>query len=168
MDKPKYTSVSIEVTASNGAPNRTSLRFIANSYQLFFNAQHLLIQLSTNDRAFFDYLCEVMRPADNDIYIDANLKTDFIEHIDRLTNGKTKFTEHIIAKSVTQLRDLGLILPTKDKARYVANPKHVFKGSASQRTRFLKVLIESRIALQLSIAALLNEPEDVFLARMQK
>jgi len=168
MKQSKYLPVVIDFVSTNAGQLRKTVPFTANSCQLFFNAQHLLLKLSTKDRAFFDYLCEVMRPVDNDVYIDDNLKAGFIAHVARFSSSKVKLTKAMVSKSVLQLKSLGLILPTDDKARYVVNPKYVFKGSVFQRKRFLKQLIEHRITSKLPIAALLNEPEDTFLSGVVK
>jgi len=79
-----------------------------------------------------------------------------------------KLTKAMASKSILLLKTLGLILPTDSKARYVVNPKYVFKGSAFQRKRFLKQLIENRITAKLPIAALVDEPEDAFLSGVVK
>ena len=168
MNKPKFLKVTVDLVSNEGASQKKVVPFIANGCMLFFNAQHLLIQLSNKDRAFFDYLCEVMRYADNDVFIDEPLKSAFIAWVKVITSSKTKITGHTIVKSVAKLKGLGLILTTDDRARYTVNPKYVFKGSAHGREKYLKALIENRIGLNLSIAALLNVPEVEFLSAKVK
>jgi hypothetical protein len=163
MNRPKYVKVSIDLVSSRGASLKKAVQFISNGCMLFFNAQHLLMQLSNKDRAFFDYLCEIMGYADNDVYIDEPLKSAFIAWVEEITSFKIKITGHTVAKSVIKLKDLGLILATNDRARYTVNPKYVYKGSAHRREKYLKALIENRIASNLSITALLNVPEAEFL-----
>ena len=163
MNKTKYAHVTVDLVSNDGVSLKKVVPFIVNGCMLFFNAQHLLIQLSNKDRAFFDYLCEVMRYADNDVFIDEPLKSAFIARIKKITSSKTKITVHTIAKSIAKLKGLGLILNTDDRARYTVNPKYVFQGSAHSREKYLKALIENRIGLNLSVAALVNMPETEFL-----
>lgn len=143
---------------------KEAVRFIANGYTLYFNAQHLLIQLSPKERAFFDYLCEEMRFSDNNVFIDEPLKRHFIERLKRITNGKVTLTVNAVNKYVQNLNALGLIVRL-ELSKYIVNPKYAYKGSGYQRKEYLKRLIQRRISMGIPAQAFINQPEEEFLSK---
>jgi hypothetical protein len=136
------------------------LRFVTSGYTLFFNAQHQLAKLSTKERCFLEYLCEYMRTSTNDITIDSRQKENFIKHYQVYTS-KT-ITISAVNKFMSKLKLLGLILETPYRGFYIVNPKYFFKGANNSRLKYLKVLIENRLAEGLSVASLINAPENEF------
>ena len=137
-----------------------TVKFVTSGCTLFFNAQHLLVKLTAKERCFFDYLCEHMRATTNDVMIDSHLKEHFAEQYRVYSSKGINLAE--ITKCIPTLKSLGLILGTHNKAHYIVNPKYAFKGYSSGRLLYLKKLIESRLAEGLSIAALINTPENEF------
>jgi len=101
-----------------------------------------------------------MRTTTNDIVIDSNQKEQFIKQYRGYSSKSINLAE--ITKSIPTLKSLGLILDTPQRAFYIVNPKYVFKGSNHLRMQYIKKLIESRLAEGLSIAALINTPENEF------
>ncbi len=163
MNKPKHITVKVFIPDSIGKHLERNVNFTNDGVTLFFNAQHHLLKLSAIERCFFDFLCEHMRAIDNDVLINDEIKTKFQEHLMRLSGGKKKVTLNQLTKFVLKLNTLTLILKTQNKARYIVNPKFVFKGSAVARKKYLKKLIENRVKLKLSVAGLVNIPESQFL-----
>lgn len=137
----------IDVTINIGSPKRTQkLQFVNSGITLFFNAQHILVQLHPNERAFFDYLCERMNTTNNSIRIDSKLKDDFKSHIGKITTNKINPSIKSITRYVKKIVTLGLIILNGSKLSeaYIVNPKYVFKGTNKQRIELLSSLIESR------------------------
>jgi len=155
---PEYSIIKLEPHASPEAKEAKTVRFVNDSYSLFFNAQHRLIKLSALERSFFDFLCEEMRTLDNDITIDEKLKSKFKSHLMSFTGGKKKVTSNQLTKYVQKLNGLGLILVTQNKGRYIVNPKYAFKGSKTSRLAYLKKLIEQRILKKLPVEHLVSSP----------
>jgi len=162
MSISNYTHLEISITNTKGENVIRDIKFLNKGVTLFFNSQHHLIKLSPVERSFFDFLCEQMRVLDNDITISEVVKTEFKEHLARVTGGKKKVTLNQLTKFVQKLSGLNLILKTQNKGRYIVNPKYVFKGSESARIRYLKKLIENRVKLKLSVAGLIHIPETEF------
>lgn len=149
----------IDVTINIGSPKRNQkLQFVNTGITLYFNAQHTLIQLHPNERAFFDYLCERMNKTNNAIRIDSKLKDDFKSHIGKITSNKTNPSVKSITRYVKKIANLGLIILNGSKLSeaYIVNPKYVFKGTVKQRMETLKILIETRDSLSLSNNMLIN------------
>jgi hypothetical protein len=163
MNNKLALSVSVSFVGTDGVTRRKSIPYVSNSCALFFNAQHLLLKLSTKERAFFDYLCEVMGMNNNDVFIDNSLKLAFIKLVTDITGGDVQLTENAVGKYVQKLSGIGLVLATGNRARYTVNPKYVFKGSRTDRQKCIKYHIESRIASKLYIQPLINVPEANFL-----
>lgn len=141
---------------------KEAVRFVSNGYTLFFNAQHLLIQLTPKERSFFDFLCEEMRLSDNAIFIDEPLKKKFATRLERISNSKIVITTNSTGKYVQKLNGLNLIVRV-GLASYIVNPKYAFKGSPSQRKDCLKKLIQQRVSLGIPVQAFINQPEEAFL-----
>jgi len=156
---PQNKTAKLKVTDPETNKSK-SIQFVTSGCTLYFNAQHLLVKLTVKERCFFDYLCECMRATTNDIVIDSNQKENFIKQYRGYSSKGINLAE--ITKSIPTLKSLGLILDTPQRAFYIVNPKYVFKGSNHLRMQYIKKLIESRLAEGLSIAALINTPENEF------
>ena len=163
MNASEYTNVKINLPLTEGEPIVKTVGFINDGFTLFFNAQHLLLKLTVIERSFFDFTCEVMRIGDNDITIDEGVKTKFQEHLMQVSGGKKTVTLNQLTKYVQKLSGLYLILRTQNKGRYIVNPKYVFKSGAPARKKYMKRLIENRMALKLPLKGLLHIPESEFL-----
>src|SRR5947209_8057304 len=68
--------------------NPVEVRFVQEGCYLYFNAQHVLLQLSPIMRSFLDFLCEKMRADTNTLEINKELKEGFVEHIKSITNNR--------------------------------------------------------------------------------
>lgn len=152
----------IDVTITIGSPKRNQkLQFVNSGVTLFFNAQHILVKLHPNERAFFDYLCERMNISNNAVRIDSKLKDDFKSHIGKITSNKVNPSTKSITRYVKKLVGLGLIILNGSKLSeaYIVNPKYVFKGTLKQRKDSLKSTIEDRDQLGLENKMLVNSNE---------
>lgn len=155
MKDLKYITIVTEI----GIPKKnTKLKFVNSGVTLFFNAQHLLIQLHPHERSFYDYLCEKMKQSDNSVKLDTTLKEDFIQNISKITSNKSNPSLKSVTKYQKRLVSLGLLILQGNKLSdlYYVNPKYVFKGTQNQRTTSLTNLIESRDKLGLPNNMLLN------------
>ena len=141
MSNLKYTSVTVNLTNHT---NKKTIDFVSSGYTLFFNAQHLLIQLSANERAYFDFLCEKMTAKNNYITVNIEMKEAFIDHIDKITSGANTPSLASVTRYTSKLAKLNLLIlmGTKMSEFYSVNPKYVFKGAAKQRVIALRKLIE--------------------------
>lgn len=145
MGNIKPLHVNVTVTTKNGIENKT-INFVKQGCKLFFNAQHLLLQLNSGERAFYDFLQEKMVNKNNTITINAALKNDFIAHIAKITSNKTIYKLQSLSKYTKKLEGLGLIISmsSSNSGFFSVNPKYAFKGTEKQREATLKSLIESR------------------------
>lgn len=157
MTDLKYITVTANLASPRG---KKSIPFVKDGYTLFFNAQHLLIELTANERALYDYLCEQMISRDNSLTVDTKMKQAFITHITEVTIGKHSPSSKSVTGYVNKLAALGLLILTGSKKSelYCVNPKYAFKGSAAKRIALLKRLIEERNKNGLTISMLLNNP----------
>ncbi len=104
---PKKDSFKVEVP---GEIREQTVKVVTEGYYLFFNCQHLLIQLKPLGRSFFDYLCERMRSDNNEILIDNSLKSDFKTHISTLTGNKHNPSIAALDKHLKAFKELGLLV----------------------------------------------------------
>lgn len=143
MSGNKYSKVKATIQ-ENGKVKTVEEGFVSSGCKHFFNAQHLLIQLNEKERAFYDYLCESMNDKSNNITVDAGLKEEFKQHIERITKISNQFTKSKLTKYVSQLKELGLLilLGSAKSAFYCINPKYAYKGSEKNRVSRIKSLIE--------------------------
>jgi len=152
----------IQISVNIGSPKRTKkLSFVSSGVTLFFNTQHLFIQLNPKERALFDYLCERMNKVDNSLRIDTKLKEDFIRHISKITGKQISPSIKRVTSYLKNLVTPGLLILNGDKLSesYFVNPKYVFKGTAKQRIATIKLLIESRDKLGYDNTMLVNTHE---------
>jgi hypothetical protein len=140
------------------------VRVVNEGCYLFFNAQHLLIQLGSEARAFFDYLCERMRTDTNRILVDRALKQDFIEHIGRLTGGSVVPAMNSLNRYVSVFKNLGLLVLDISSLRgyYFVNPKYAYKGTKNGRVELLEKMIRERVNKKLSLKGLIDSTEENF------
>ena len=157
----RETRVKVYKKDSEGNDVCNSVGFTNYCVKLFFNAQHLMLQLQPYERCFFDYLCEQMGPKDNLIFIGKPLKEDFVDFIKRINGDRSKATN--TAGTVTKLNKLGLLLPTSKTGVYIVNPKYVYKGVEKARSAYLQQLIQARINSKQPLGFLITLPEEQFL-----
>jgi hypothetical protein len=161
MSTTAYKSITLNNKAIEGYNVKNPTRVVNEGYLLFFNCQHLLIQLPPVGRSFFDFLCEKMRSDDNSILMTKEVKSDFIEHITKITSKKTIPKEVSINKYVSQFKDLGLLISLANKRGYYCiNPRYAFKGSKEKRAQVLKKLIEAKCRKKESIKGLVSTSQE--------
>lgn len=97
---------------------------------MFFNAQHKMLELNTNDRVLLDYMCERM-DSQNLITLDEEEKDRFQDFILHITSGKKSFTPSQVKSSINKLCAIELIFRIR-RGLYVVSPKHFANGSLKQ------------------------------------
>ncbi|RYY39019.1 MAG: hypothetical protein EOO08_12140 [Chitinophagaceae bacterium] len=137
-----------------GAPS--SMLIASRCFSLYFNCQHLLIQLPPPARSFFDFLCEEMRADTNSVIIDNKLKELFIGRIRQITSKKVTLSIESVNKYVLRLKKLNLILRhEQQKGYYLINPKYAAKCSKKARLAMIKKMIEERAMFEKDLQGLL-------------
>lgn len=138
MDK-KLSYLSCKVNIS-GIP--TTLKYVAQGCNLFFNAQHLLLQLNSMERTFYDFTLEQMDTTNNGLCIDSSFRTKFCDFVNKITSGQKTISETLPHNALKKLVRLGLLIKTSKKSIYIVNPKYAFKSTKAKRIELLKELIE--------------------------
>lgn len=157
----KYDYKSLKFNDLDGNELTFKLKAVTEGYYLYFNCQHLMVELGSEARCFFDYLCERMRSDTNEIKLDRKFKQEFTGQINRITSGKVNPSILSLNKYVSQFKALGLIIPTTNSQRgyYSVNPKYAFKGTKKDRLLLLANMIKDRIRNKESLRALIDTPE---------
>ena len=161
MNTTKYTSIKLKITELDGNVNQFRLRVVNEGYILYFNCQHLLVQLGTDARCFFDYLCEKMSTDKNEVTLNAGFKKTFVSHINNITIGKVKPAINSLSSYVSDFKALGLIISTTGTQReyYTVNPRYAYKGLKKDRLRLLASIINDKIRNKESLRGLVDKPE---------
>lgn len=161
MSTTKYDHIALKFNDLDGNPISKQIRVVTEGYTLYSNCQHLMVQLGTEARCFFDYLCEQMKSDTNEVKIDSQFKEGFIEHISRITSTKVSPAINSLNKYVSTFKELGLIIPTVNTQRehYSVNPKYAYKGLKKDRLLLLGNMIKERIKNRESLKGLIDMPE---------
>ncbi|MCX6314983.1 MAG: hypothetical protein NTX08_09650 [Sphingobacteriales bacterium] len=161
MDTTKYKLIPLKINDLDGNPLPLKLRLPEEGYFLYFNCQHLLVELGSGARCFFDYLCERMRSDNNEVKIDGSFKKFFISQISRITSAKVHPSILSLNKYVSQFKDLGLIIPATGTQReyYSVNPRYAYKGKKKDRLLLMANMIKERIKNKESLRGLIDKPE---------
>lgn len=166
--KQGYSSVRIKVYAEKGRVIDRYVRFKNTGCKYFFNAQHLFINLSSKDRSFFDYLCEKM-DSKNRVVVDVHFKKEYLLFMDEILGKNCGIKITGIDKTLKKLKLFGLIFMVNDTRSYFnVNPRYVFKGTETARTKLLRELIQNRFNAGMDIDMLLDIPVDEFLGKSAK
>lgn len=165
MQPRKKTSVTIHATTPAGKELSKTVVFVADACRLFYNAQHLLLQLERGERAWYDFLCEQM-DSGNRVTVDKALRQQFTTFVANVTSSSTTYSESSVTQYTTKLARLGLILKEGggNSGYYLVNPKYAFAGTEAARKSLLQILIEEKIYAGESIQHLINEPEGTFMS----
>ncbi|MBK8788324.1 MAG: hypothetical protein IPN43_18020 [Chitinophagaceae bacterium] len=157
----KYAYKSLKFNDLDGNELTFRLKAVTEGYYLYFNCQHLMVELGSEARCFFDYLCERMKSDTNEVIIDSKFKQEFIVQINRITSTKVNPSINSLNKYVSQFKDLGLIIPTTNTRRgyYSVNPKYAYKGTKKDRLILMGNMIKDRIRNKESLRALIDKPE---------
>lgn len=134
------------------------IEFKREGFVSLFNAQHIYLKLNSEQRCFFDFLCEKMNDQ-NEVLIDTFLRSEFIVFLEKITSGKISLTPRTIINYIKILVELRLIiLYDNAKFLYVVNPKYVYKGSEINRKTILDDLIKNHMKYNIDIQSLLDIP----------
>ena len=164
MSTTKYVHTILKFNDLDGNLITEKIAVISDGYILYFNCQHLMLQLGTEARCFFDYLCESMRSDNNEVKIDTPLKKAFIEQITRITSKKVSPAINSLNKYVSNFKKLGLIISTVNtkKEQYSVNPRYAFKGRKKDRLTLIANMIKERIRNRESVRGLIDTPGQTF------
>ena len=139
-----------------------------DGFQTYFNVQHLLIKLSSQERGFLDYLIE-QADMQNRVYVDVDFKDQYCTFLRQKLHLKTVPAFNNLDKILKKLGDLGLIFREQGKqAFFRINPKYFWKGSEVSRKDAIYELIVNRASSNLPIVHLIDVPEDEFLRNMNR
>lgn len=106
----------------------------------FFNAQHKYAQLKGYERAYFDYICEHMN-ARNQIKLRPALREEFLAFYEKVTNVKSIRSKRSLQQAEVKFKELYLVfLDPDDEILHFVNPKHVYKGTLTERSKLLNRL----------------------------
>lgn len=97
----------------------------------------------------------------NNVTINDELKTSFVEHFSRITSNKKNITVTSLDTYVSTFLKLGLIIRISNARSgfYCVNPKYAFKGTKKGRVDLIKELIHKRGTAGLSLYGLIHIPE---------
>jgi hypothetical protein len=135
------------------------VHFVENSVRLYFNAQHKLIHLKQLQRSYFDFMCEKMNSR-NQIKLAPSFREEFISFCERVLGKESVRSPRTLIEAEDQMKKLNLIFKVPEMSGlWYVNPKHVFKGTETARTKLIE-----RLGVQSSVhpyirAAILNVPD---------
>jgi hypothetical protein len=139
------TTIKVDSLPPNGTEYvKIKLNVVTSGVQYYFNSQHLLYRLGKDARAFYDFLCEAMNDQNN-IMVNAPLKTAFTVHFRRLTSKPKLIAESSLSTYLSKMVDLGLLISNGGTRNgfYCVNPKYAFKGTNHERIKLITKLIQT-------------------------
>ena len=140
-----------------------SVRLKKKGFKTYFNAQHILCKLKTEERVVLDYLIEQAR-SDNRLFVDLGVKNGFCTFLINKLHLKDIPTINQLDKYLKKFIDLGLTIKEDgQKGYYRINPKYFWKGTEGDRKITLQRLVESRVKAGLPFACLIDKTEEDFL-----
>jgi hypothetical protein len=159
-----YHQLKIDLIKLPGTRFTRRLSVKKQGYQTYFNVQHKLIELRPIERSFLDYMIE-RSDGTNRVYVDGQFKIDFQAFVTDKLHVKTVPSLRSFGRYLTHFLELGLMMREKGKHAYFRiNPKYFWKGAESKRKELIQELIRSRVQLDITIAPLLDVPEEEFLS----
>lgn len=159
------TLVKIEATTPDGLVVKKQVSYVARYCRYFFNRQHIITKLASNEMSFYEYLCEHM-DSGNRILIDKEQKARYISFMKNVTSNKRFLRAPSLNRYISKFRGLGLIVlwGSQNSALYLINPRYAYIGTETNRTKLLQNIIELRIKNGESIQAFIDVPEKDFLS----
>jgi len=135
------------------------VHFVESSVRLYFNAQHKLIHLKQLQRSYFDFMCEKMNSR-NQIKLAPGFREEFISFCERVLGKESVRSRRTLMEAEGQMKELSLIFKVPEiSGLWYVNPKHVFKGTETDRTKLLEHLgVQSSVHPHIR-AAILNIPD---------
>jgi hypothetical protein len=112
--------------------------YTTNGYTFYENTHYKLALLNKAEYLFFHFVCEQMDESNNIVHTKA-LRTAFLTHARK--NLNLKYQDDTIKKAFAKLVKVGLIINYDVKSDFTVNPRHVFKGSKTQRKSIIQVII---------------------------
>lgn len=133
--------------------------FVEDSVRLYFNAQHKLLLLSPLQRCYFDFMCEKMNSS-NQIKLAPRFREDFISFCERVLGENSVRSQRTLYDAESQMKKLYLIFKVPEiNGLWYVNPKHVFKGTETDRKKLLECLgVQSTVHPDIRVA-ILNVPD---------
>ena len=104
------------------------------------NCMHHLINLSSFERVYLDYLCEVMEEKTNIVHIDTLTKQSFLDKFELSTAEKRSM--ELLKKAVEKLKNNFLIIKLKSRGVYFVNPRYFYKSSEESRKEIIREYLE--------------------------
>ncbi|MDG1276994.1 MAG: hypothetical protein P8O16_06910 [Algoriphagus sp.] len=151
-----------------GGKKEISIPYVTSCHTVYFNAQHLFLQLKPMERCYFDFLVESSQK-DGFVLLDKVLKDQFLEHLVKVGGGKIKLpSPKGLHNTTVKLVDLGLLIRTTKKAEYYINPKYVCVTAPSKRMELIEKMF--RLAEQGLIipSPLLDKPIEEYFGDPEK
>lgn len=112
--------------------------YVNEGCRWYFNAQHKLFQLSSKERMYLDYICEIMTSR-NKIKLDKELRNKFMIFSNKVLSVSSFISERSLLLYERKFRELHFIFDDyKHKGITYVNPKHFFKGTHRERESLLK------------------------------
>jgi hypothetical protein len=156
--KSKKTAVSV-FKIDNGVLVGTDVSFVSQGVKLYFNAQHKLMHLDTLQRMYFDFMCEQMDHR-NCILLKPEFRSAFLTFLESVGYSKKIPTVRTLGTYEKLMENLLLIFKKpKRTSIWIINPKHVFKGTETERTKLLKNMAKWAITDEKVRKAILNVPD---------
>lgn len=135
------------------------VHFVEKSVRLYFNAQHKLIHLKQLQRVYFDFMCEKMNSR-NEIKLAPSFREEFISFCERVLGKESVRSPRTLIEAEGQMKELNLIFKVPEMSGlWYVNPKHVFKGTETARTKLLEHLGAQSSVYPYIRAAILNVPD---------
>jgi len=145
----------------NGTSKTVPVNFSKQGIQIFFNARHIYLTISSQERCWFEFLCERAGKYGR-VSVGGNEEEAFYEQALKITDGKAKVIK-TLNNYTRKLVEKGLLLKTKDSGLYYINPKYVQLTTQSDRVKALEFLFEEGRVGGIEVQKLLNKPlEDIF------
>lgn len=159
-NKKDYHFVPLTIKETNGRKIDHLISLKKKNYKSYFNAQHLLFKLNPLERSFYEYLIE-KADSKSRVFINNILKKEYLDFVDKVIGADVaKATAAKVDQIVPKLKELGLIIPSDDRALYYINPKYAHKGSEKSRLLNLKNIIHERILQKLPLNMLTDVPDE--------
>lgn len=159
-NKRNYIGLPITLKYPDGRVLDHVAKFKSTGFKVYFNAQHLLIQLNPLERCFYEYLVE-HSDINSRVFIDKNFKLSFIDFINTVIGSNIKnITYDKVNQIILKLNKLGLIISCMIRGQYYVNPKYAHKGVEKNRIKNLKNIINERLLENLPINMLVDMPNE--------
>ena len=134
---------------------------VSDGCTYFFNAQHKFLQLSTAERAYFDFLCEKMNSRNKVSFNSTNRKA-FMEFCKEVTSDKFVRGEKTLLNAEKKFLKLHLAFKDEYGKLYYINPKHVFKGTYEERKKLIYHIVKLASEGKLPLEVIMDKPMSVF------